>query len=53
MAPPKPTPPLAAFPSSSLLSMTGTICKKLETHISLTIFKHQLSEQLTDHCTCT
>uniref|UniRef100_A0A8K9XME0 Reverse transcriptase domain-containing protein n=1 Tax=Oncorhynchus mykiss TaxID=8022 RepID=A0A8K9XME0_ONCMY len=26
---------------------------KLETHISLTSFKHQLSEQLTDHCTCT
>ena len=26
---------------------------KLETHISLTKFKHQLSEQLTDHCTCT
>jgi hypothetical protein len=26
---------------------------KLETHISLTNFKHQLSEQLTDHCTCT
>jgi hypothetical protein len=25
---------------------------KLETHISLTRFKHQLSEQLTDHCTC-
>ena len=25
----------------------------LETHFSLTIFKHQLSEQLTDHCTCT
>ena len=26
---------------------------KLETHISLTSFKHQLSDQLTDHCTCT
>jgi hypothetical protein len=26
---------------------------KLETHISLTNFKHKLSEQLTDHCTCT
>uniref|UniRef100_A0A8L0DUW8 Reverse transcriptase domain-containing protein n=1 Tax=Oncorhynchus mykiss TaxID=8022 RepID=A0A8L0DUW8_ONCMY len=26
---------------------------KLEIHISLTSFKHQLSEQLTDHCTCT
>jgi hypothetical protein len=26
---------------------------KLETHISITSFKHQLSEQLTDHCTCT
>ena len=27
---------------------------KLETYISLTSFnKHQLSEQLTDHCTCT
>ena len=26
---------------------------KLETPISLTSFKHQLSEQLTDHCTCT
>ena len=26
---------------------------KLETHISLTIFTHQLSEQLTDCCTCT
>ena len=26
---------------------------KLETHISLTSFKHQLSEQLTYHCTCT
>jgi hypothetical protein len=26
---------------------------KLETHISLTNFKHHLSEQLTDHCTCT
>ena len=26
---------------------------KLETQISLTNFKHQLSEQLTDHCTCT
>jgi len=26
---------------------------KLETHISLTNFKHQLPEQLTDHCTCT
>jgi hypothetical protein len=25
----------------------------LETLISLTNFKHQLSEQLTDHCTCT
>ena len=26
---------------------------KLESYISLTNFKHQLSEQLTDHCTCT
>ncbi|CDR00212.1 unnamed protein product [Oncorhynchus mykiss] len=26
---------------------------KLETHISLTSFKHQLSEQFTDHGTCT
>ena len=26
---------------------------KLETHISLTSFKHQLSELLRDHCTCT
>ena len=26
---------------------------KLETHISLSKFKHQLSEQVTDHCTCT
>uniref|UniRef100_A0A8C7M9P8 Reverse transcriptase domain-containing protein n=1 Tax=Oncorhynchus kisutch TaxID=8019 RepID=A0A8C7M9P8_ONCKI len=26
---------------------------KLETRISLTSFKHQLSEQLTDYCTCT
>ena len=26
---------------------------KLETYISLTNFKHQLSEQLTDYCTCT
>ena len=26
---------------------------KLETHISLTSFKHQLSEQITEHCTCT
>ena len=26
---------------------------KSETHISLTSFKHQLSEELTDHCTCT
>ena len=26
---------------------------KLETHISLTSFKHQLLEQLTDYCTCT
>jgi hypothetical protein len=26
---------------------------KLETYISLTNFKHQLSEQLTNHCTCT
>jgi hypothetical protein len=26
---------------------------KLETLISLTIFRHQLSEQLTDYCTCT
>ena len=26
---------------------------KLETHISLTSFNHQLSEQLTDHCICT
>ena len=26
---------------------------KLETQISLTSFKHQLLEQLTDHCTCT
>ena len=26
---------------------------KLETLTSLTSFKHQLSEQLTDHCTCT
>ncbi|CDQ87996.1 unnamed protein product [Oncorhynchus mykiss] len=26
---------------------------KLETHIFLTSFKHQLSEQLTDHCTRT
>jgi hypothetical protein len=26
---------------------------KLDTHISLTNFKHQLSEQFTDHCTCT
>jgi hypothetical protein len=25
---------------------------KLETHIYLTNVKHQLSEQLTDHCTC-
>jgi hypothetical protein len=25
---------------------------KLETCISLTNFKHQLSEQLTDHCSC-
>jgi hypothetical protein len=27
--------------------------QKLETYISLTNFKHQLSEQLTDHWTCT
>ena len=26
---------------------------KLETHVSITSFKHWLSEQLTDHCTCT
>jgi hypothetical protein len=26
---------------------------KLETLIPLTSFKHQLSEQLTDYCTCT
>ena len=26
---------------------------KLESYISLSNFKHQLSEQLTDHCTCT
>jgi hypothetical protein len=26
---------------------------KLETHISLTNINHLLSEQLTDHCTCT
>jgi hypothetical protein len=26
---------------------------KLEIYISLTNFKHQLSEQLTDHCSCT
>ena len=26
---------------------------KLETYISLTNFKHQLSEQLTDRCSCT
>jgi hypothetical protein len=26
---------------------------KLETYISHTNFKHQLSEQFTDHCTCT
>ena len=26
---------------------------KLESYISLTNFKHQLSEQLTDHCSCT
>ena len=26
---------------------------KLETHISLINFNHQLLEQLTDHCTCT
>jgi hypothetical protein len=26
---------------------------KLETHIFLTNFKHQLSEQLPDHCICT
>jgi hypothetical protein len=26
---------------------------KLETYVSLTNFKHQLSEQLTDHCSCT
>ena len=25
----------------------------LETYISLSNFKHQLSQQLTDHCTCT
>ena len=25
---------------------------KLKTHISLSNFKHQLSEQLTDHCSC-
>jgi hypothetical protein len=25
---------------------------KLQTQISLTNFKHQLSEQLTGHCTC-
>jgi hypothetical protein len=29
------------------------ISLKLETLISLTSFKHQLSDQLTDHCTCT
>jgi hypothetical protein len=36
--------------------MTGTICKNhwcWETSISLTDFKHQLSEQLTDHCSYT
>jgi hypothetical protein len=26
---------------------------KLKTHISLSNFKHRLSEQLTDYCTCT
>ena len=26
---------------------------KLESYISLSNFKHQLSEQLTNHCTCT
>jgi hypothetical protein len=26
---------------------------KLDTFISLTNFKYQLSEQLTDHCSCT
>ena len=41
---------------SSLLPMTGTNCKnslKLESYISLPNFKHQLSEQLTNHCICT
>jgi hypothetical protein len=27
--------------------------RKLESYIFLSNFKHQLSEQLTDHCTCT
>jgi hypothetical protein len=26
---------------------------KLDSYISLTNFKHQLLEQLSDHCTCT
>jgi hypothetical protein len=26
---------------------------KLESYISLSNFKHQLSEQITEHCTCT
>ena len=32
---------------------SAAIYLKLETLISLTSFKHQLSEQLTDYCTCT
>jgi hypothetical protein len=52
---PKPTTPLAAFPSSSLMPMTGTNCKNRWSwrHISLNNFKHQLSEQHTNHCSCT
>jgi hypothetical protein len=44
-SPLKPIAPLAAFPSSFLLPMTGTNCKNT--------FKYQLSEQLTDPYTCT
>ena len=52
---PKASTSLAAFPSSYLLPMTGTNCKNHWSWrlISLSNFKHQLSEQLTNHCTCT
>uniref|UniRef100_A0A8K9UIW2 Reverse transcriptase domain-containing protein n=1 Tax=Oncorhynchus mykiss TaxID=8022 RepID=A0A8K9UIW2_ONCMY len=42
-----------ALPYLSLLVTITTKSLKLETFISLTNFKHQLSEQLTNRCSCT